>query len=213
MATQPLKAKKIKFLLVWIIANSIGGFLIGFLENNGAQFMATLFFSGAIIGSLQWVVFRWMGTKGLQWTLWPIASALGWIISTALSSLPISLDSLIGTLVSQTGLWEVFWLNLLLQPIWIICMAIVQGMILGYRTRRRGRILGVWLAASCLGAAIHGATSAVLCSQFCQTLPRPLVGIVEAKGWAVYGIITGLALLWTLNQRLANDNKSLRRIS
>ena len=42
MATQPSKAKKIKFLLVWIIANSIGGFLIDFLENNGAQFVATL---------------------------------------------------------------------------------------------------------------------------------------------------------------------------
>ena len=208
MATQPLRVKKIKFLLAWIIANSIGGFLIGFLENNGAQFMATLFFSGAIIGSLQWAVFRWIGTKGLQWTLWPIVSALGWIITTALSTLFIHLDSLTETLVSQVGLWEVFWLNLLLQPVWIICMAIAQGIILGYHTRRRMRILGIWLAASCLGAAIHGATNAVLCSQFCQTLPKLLVGIVAAKGWAIYGIITGLAMLWTLNQMLTNDQNS-----
>ncbi|MEL6129259.1 MAG: hypothetical protein AAFR30_05035 [Cyanobacteria bacterium J06628_4] len=61
MATQPSKAKKIKFLLVWIIANSIGGFPIDFLENNGAQFIATLLLSGAIIGSMQWAVFIWVG--------------------------------------------------------------------------------------------------------------------------------------------------------
>lgn len=213
MATQPSKAKKIKFLLVWIIANSIGGFLIGFLENNGAQFTATLLLSGAIIGSMQWAVFIWIGLKGLQWLLWPTASALGWIIGTRLSSSFIRIDSLTETLVSQVGLWEVFWINLLREPTWIICMAVVQGMILGYRTRRRGRILGVWLAASCLGAAIHGATSATLCRQFCRTLPRSLVGIVDAKGWAVYGIITGLALLWLLNQMLTNDQKSSRRIS
>ncbi|MEO1181312.1 MAG: hypothetical protein AAFX51_10765 [Cyanobacteria bacterium J06636_28] len=213
MATQPSKAKKIKFLLVWIIANSIGGFLIDFLENNGAQFIATLLLSGAIIGSMQWAVFIWVGLKGLKWLLWPTASAMGWIISTALSSFHIRLDSLTETLASQVGLWEVFWLNLLLQPTWIIGMAIFQGLILGYRTRRRGRVLGVWLAASCLGAAIHGATSAALCRQFCWTLPRPLLGIIEAKGWAVYSIITGLALLWILNQMLTNDQKSSRRIS
>ena len=162
---------------------------------------------------MQWAVFIWVGLKGLMWLLWPTASAMGWIISTALSSFHIRLDSLTETLASQVGLWEVFWLNLLLQPTWIIGMAIFQGLILGYRTRRRGRVLGVWLAASCLGAAIHGATSAALCRQFCWTLPRPLLGIIEAKGWAVYSIITGLALLWILNQMLTNDQKSSRRIS
>ena len=75
-------------------------------------------------------------------------------------------------------------------------MAMIQGIILSYHTRRRWRILGVWLLASCLGAALHGAVGATLCKSFCQTLPNVLVGIIEGKGWAIYGVITGFALLW-----------------
>ncbi|ESA36885.1 hypothetical protein N836_04820 [Leptolyngbya sp. Heron Island J] len=189
--------QKTKLFLAWILANAIGGFLVGFLENNGAQFMATLLLSGAILGTSQWLIFRWLNAKGLRWTLWPVASALGWIISTMIGILvsPI-IPGVLSSAATSTG--EIFWLNFINQPMYIICMAIAQGMILSYHARYRLRTIGVWLLASCLGAALHGAVSALICHSVCQTLPSTLIGIVESKGWAVYGIITGFALLWVL---------------
>ncbi|MFG6094137.1 hypothetical protein SPB21_02755 [Leptothoe sp. ISB3NOV94-8A] len=201
MTTRTLPKKKTQLFLAWIFANAIGGFLIGFLENNGAQFMATLFLSGAIIGSLQWLTFRLMHLQGGRWTLWPVASALGWIASTLLSillsMLLVSLTSIVTSSTAEAIAWEEFWQNLLMNPsIWIWGMAIAQGMILSYHARQRWRILGVWLLASCLGAALNGAVSAILCRSVCQALPSSLIGLVDGKGWAVYGVITGFALLW-----------------
>ncbi|MEO0349682.1 MAG: hypothetical protein AAF282_06490 [Cyanobacteria bacterium P01_A01_bin.15] len=152
-----IKKQTAIFLLAWILANAIGGFLIGFLESNRAQFMATLIFSGAIIGSLQWAIFRWIGKNGLRWVLWPLASALGWVISTLIGILLPEP----GFIAAATGsqLTQVLWINLINQPVWIAGMAIAQGIILGYHSRQRFRILGVWLLASCLGAALNGAVS------------------------------------------------------
>lgn len=195
-----------KFLLAWILANAVGGFLIGFLENNGAQFMATLLFSGAIIGSLQWLIFRWIGTRGLHWVLWPLASALGWIVSATLSILMPAPGFIAAD--SGSGLWEVLWLNLINQPVWILGMAIAQGIILSYHRRQRLRILGVWLLASCLGAVLHGAVSVVICSTVCQTLPNILIGMVQAKGWGIYGVVTGVTLLWVFKDRSAKVQSS-----
>ena len=190
---------KTNLLLAWIIANSVGGFLIGFLENNGAQFMATLFLSGAVVGSLQWIVLRSMGKRGLPWVIWPIASGLGWILSTLLSIVTLSTTTIAGSLMAQFGLWEAFWINLILRPIEISCMAAAQGVILGYSTHFKARILGIWILASCLGGALHGAVSALLCDAFCPVLPSAIVGIVHSMGWAAYGITTGIALVQILS--------------
>ncbi|MGD1953476.1 MAG: hypothetical protein ACFB14_28090 [Leptolyngbyaceae cyanobacterium] len=189
--------QKTKLFLAWIFANAIGGFLVGFLESNGAQFLATLFLSGAILGTSQWLIFRGLNAKGLRWTLWPVVSALGWITGVMLSLLvsPIK-DAVLSPL--QDSAWELFWSNLISQPMYIFGMAIAQGMILSYHARHRLRAIGVWLLASCLGAALHGAIAVLLCRSVCQTLPRALIGIIDSKGWGLYGIITGIALLWVL---------------
>ncbi|MEM1242369.1 MAG: hypothetical protein AAGI45_21270 [Cyanobacteria bacterium P01_H01_bin.26] len=204
-----IKKQTAKFLLAWILANAVGGFLIGFLENNGAQFMATLIFSGAIIGSLQWAIFRWIGTSGLRWALWPLASGLGWIISTLIGILLPEP----GFIAAATGsqLTQVLWLNLINQPVWIAGMAIAQGFILGFHSRQRFRILGVWLLASCLGAALNGAVSVVMGNAVFQALPNILSGMAQAKGWGSYGVITGLALLWVLKDSSVGVRSPLHR--
>jgi len=181
-----------KFIAVWIIANFIGGFLVGYLEDNGWQFMATLFFSGAIVGSLQWIVLRWVGLR--DW-FWPLASAFGWIFGYCILVLLQPLVSnIVNSLWSKFGLWEVFWLNLINQPIVFSFMALTQASILSYHTRKRVHTFGVWLFSSLVGGAMNGAIGASLCSAICQILPLTLIGIVNGTSWAVYGIVTGVAL-------------------
>lgn len=177
-----------RFLTVWVLANLVGGFIAGFLENNGLQFMATLVLTGAIVGTCQWLVLRNWG--GFRW--WPIASAIGWIVSTMISSLSYPLtDPVVAFLWNRVGLWEVFWVNLVNQPLWVLGMAIAQALVL----RQRGRPAQLWILASLVGAALHGAVSASLCAAFCQALPLWLVGIVNGLGWATYGLVTGIVAL------------------
>ncbi|MEM1253926.1 MAG: hypothetical protein AAGI69_15965 [Cyanobacteria bacterium P01_H01_bin.21] len=195
----PWHKQKTKLFLAWIFANAIGGFLVGFLESNGAQFLATLFLSGAILGTSQWLIFRWLNAKSLRWTLWPVVSALGWIVGVMLSLLVSPIKDVV-LLPLQDSAWELFWINLINQPMFIFGMAIAQGIILSYHARHRLRALGVWLLASCTGAALHGAIGVILCRSVCQIQPIGL-GIVESKGWGLYGIITGIALLWVLPNR------------
>lgn len=190
----------LQVFLVWIAANFLGGAIIGHLENNGLQFMATLALSGAVTGTLQWGVFKWAGSRGLRWRLWPLVSSLGWIAGVMLSlGLSPVINLLINDLLRQHGLWEAFWLNLFNRPLWITVMAIAQGSILSFSTQTRARTVGLWLAASWLGAALQGAIGAVLCRAYCQTIPTPLIGVVDGSGWGLYGIVTGLALIWILS--------------
>ncbi|PSN12001.1 hypothetical protein C7271_23995 [filamentous cyanobacterium CCP5] len=176
-----------RFLALWVLANLTGGFLAGFLEENGLQFMATLVLTGAIIGTAQWIVLRNRG--GFRW--WPLISAMGWILSTLGTSLFQGLyRPAIEFLWNQVGLWEVFWINLFSQPLWILGMAIAQSLVLG-----SSRAAGVWLLASLVGAAANGVVSALLCRAWCPALPAALVGIVNGLGWATYGIVTGMAAI------------------
>ena len=206
---RPLTKPKLKILLVWILANAVGGFLVGFLESNGAQFMATLMLAGAIVGSFQWLTFRWLNPPGLHWTFWPVVSALGWIVGTTFISLLLPLGDRVAATV-ESGFWEVFWLSLINQPLWIVLMAMAQGLILSYNTHQQHRIQVAWVLASCLGAAMHGAVSVVLCNHMCHRLPNTLVGIIESKGWAVYGVVTGITLLWGLGDNVVRVPLSLQ---
>lgn len=187
----------VRFLFLWVLANLIGGFLAGFLEDNGLQFMATLVLTGAIVGTAQWLVLRPWG--GFRW--WPVASAIGWIVGTFSASLLQGLyRPAVDFLWHQVGLWEVFWINLIAQPLWVLTMAIAQGIILRRRALRRvppasNRPVGVWILASLAGAVGHGAVSASLCAAWCPALPSALVGIVNGLGWATYGLITGLVVI------------------
>ncbi len=178
-----------RFLTLWVLANLAGGWLIGFLENNGFQFMATLILSGAIIGSFQWLLLRRLG--GFRW--WPIASTLGW---TAAVYLDMGIRWLYEPLLNQLGLSpsdEGFLLNLKLsRSIWISGMATAQGLVVRPQSRRW---TGVWLLSSLLGGAVATVLSSGLCVAFCAALPPSLVGLVSGAGWAAYGLITGLVWL------------------
>ncbi|MEM1310120.1 MAG: hypothetical protein AAGF98_11650 [Cyanobacteria bacterium P01_H01_bin.153] len=194
------EAIQLRALTAWIVANFIGGCIIGYLESNGLQFMATLLLSGAIAGSLQWVALKWLGRRGRRWALWPLASLVGWIVGVMLS---LSLSEPIGYVVNSLGsmgLWEVFWLNVVIRPLWITVMAIAQGNILSFSMPSRAKMIGIWLLASWVGAALHGAIAAALCRAYCQALPNLLIGIVEGSGWAAYGVVTGLAWVWFFRQ-------------
>ncbi|MBD2113167.1 MULTISPECIES: hypothetical protein [Cyanophyceae] len=186
------------FLTAWVLANLVGGFFAGFLENNGLQFMATLILTGAIVGSLQWFVLRPMG--GFRW--WPLASALGWIVSTFLQSLMQGIYTPVADALWRIfGLWEEgLWVVVVVVPLMIWGMAIAQMLILSHRAGRSvlaqgNRQIWGWLVVSLLGGAVSGGVSAALCAALCQSLPPTLLGLVHGSGWAAYGLITGLWLV------------------
>ena len=182
----------VRLLTTWIVANFIGGFLVGFLENNGLQFLATLFLTGAVIGSLQWVVLRQVNGR-MRW--WPIASAIGWIVGIMLfASFPGQqlYSPAIAVLSSKLDLWNGFWNSLVTMTVWISGMAIAQSLLL----KRWGRFSVVWLLASLMGGATQGAVGTGACAAFCQNLSPTFAGaIVTGLGWAAYGVVTGAALL------------------
>ena len=189
-----------RFLGLWVGANFLGGFVVGLLENNGLQFMATLVLTGAIVGTAQWLVLKPQG--GLRW--WPLASALGWIVSTLTVAALGGVYQPVADLLWQSfGLWEVFWLNLVREPLAVAGMALAQGWLL----QRHGRFapgqaaptLWGWLLVSLLGAALQGAVSASLCAALCPILSPLLVGLVHGLGWATYGLVTGI---WLIRQRV-----------
>ncbi|MEM8545766.1 MAG: hypothetical protein AAGF66_17430, partial [Cyanobacteria bacterium P01_H01_bin.119] len=173
--TQILRFDAIQFrvLIAWIVANFIGGCIIGHLESNGLQFMATLFLSGAIAGSLQWVTLKWLGRRGRRWALWPLASLVGWIVGFLLFvglSMPIAYVK--DEMLRNLGLWDTFWFSVVNTPLWITVMAIAQGSILSFSMPSRVKMIGIWLLASWVGAALHGAIAAALCRAYCQALPN-----------------------------------------
>ena len=61
------------FLVLWLVANAVGGFLTGALEGGGLQFFATILLQGPILGIAQalalWRVLPRAGSGdfGLVW--------------------------------------------------------------------------------------------------------------------------------------------------
>ncbi|MEM7650255.1 MAG: hypothetical protein AAF283_13830 [Cyanobacteria bacterium P01_A01_bin.70] len=173
-----------RFLWTWAIANLMGGAIISGLENYGLQFMATLILAGATLGALQGAVIR---SGRFRW--WPVVSAVGWIVGAFVMALSQGLyRPLVDLLYGYLGLWEVFWLNVVITPIPVLGMALAQSLLLA----RQGRPIGIWLAASLVGAVLQGATSAALCLWLCP-MAQPFSIVVGALGWAAYGLLTGAA--------------------
>ncbi|MBD0336261.1 MAG: hypothetical protein ICV62_12290 [Cyanobacteria bacterium Co-bin13] len=179
------------FLLMWVLANLLGGFVVGFLESNGMQFAATLVLTGAVLGTLQWSVLRHT-VQQVRW--WPWASALGWIVGSLVLSLSIDLYTpLVNALWQQFGLWEVFWLNLVTGPVPVLTMALAQALVLNRRIRP-----SQWLLVNLAAGVVKGGVGAAMCAAVCPSLPIALVGIVNGVAWTTYGVITGIALLYLL---------------
>lgn len=180
--------QRTKFLLWWIIANSLGGYFVGFLGGN--EHFVYVFLTGAIIGSLQWWVLK---RQGRRFRLWPVASAVGWIIGVYVRAFSQAVYApVVEILWNQFGLWEIFWLNFVAEPISTLGMAIAQGFVIGFK----GCFIGMWLLASLIGGAAQGILRAAGCAAICHSLPS---GLAHGLGWASYGLFTGIA--WLVSSR------------
>lgn len=53
--------------LWWTLATTIAGAIVGALEASGFQLVATIFFTGLLIGAAQWLVLRQYIPKAFWW--------------------------------------------------------------------------------------------------------------------------------------------------
>lgn len=178
--------------LWWTLATTIAGAIVGALEASGFQFIATIFFTGMLIGAAQWLVLRQYIPKAFWWI---VVSALGWTFGLLLVSSNITLDPLIQFL-NTLGLWYVFWMNLVKQPIVLTIFGTAQFPIL----RRFFHKAHWWILVSALGGALAGAGSSTVAYIFqLGLLPAPfLTALSYGTGWLGYGIVTGICLQWLL---------------
>jgi hypothetical protein len=178
--------------LWWTLATTIAGAIVGALEASGFEFVATIFFTGLLIGVAQWLVLRQYIPKAFWWI---VVSTLGWTLGLVLLSSDVTLDPVI-QLLNTLGAWEVFWMNLVKQPIVLAIFGAAQFPIL----RRFVRKAHWWILVSALGGAIQGASGSIVAYILPPgLLPAPFpTALVYGSGWLSYGIITGICLQWLL---------------
>jgi hypothetical protein len=181
----------LNLILQWMLLNALGGAIVGFLEAWRFQFMATLVFTGPVIGVCQWWLLRRFLRPG-RW--WMFATAIGWWLAVSISiSLNQVITPVVTTLYETFGLWEVFWLNTANGTLELAILGAVQWLVLFF-TGWNG---GFWIPASALGGLLMGATGAALCAEVCDALPSGFgLAIAEAGAWAAYGLVTGSLLTW-----------------
>jgi len=180
--------------LWWTLATTIAGAIVGALEASGFQFVATIFFTGLLIGTAQWLVLRQYMPKAFWWI---VVSTLGWTFGLVLVSSYITLFDLLIQFLRTLGAWSVFWTNLITQPIVLAIFGAAQFPIL----RRFVRKAHWWILVSALGGALEGATSSTV-AYIVQPglLPAPfLTALSYGSGWLGYGIVTGICLQWLLS--------------
>ena len=134
--------------LWWTLATTIAGAIVGALEASGFELAATVFFTGLLIGTAQWLVLRQYIPKAFWWI---VVSTLGWTFGLALVGYYITLfDPLIPFLVTL-GIWHVFGMRLVTQPIVLAILGAAQFPIL----RRFFRKAHWWILVSALGGALE----------------------------------------------------------
>lgn len=181
--------------LWWTLATTIAGAIVGALEESGFQFVATIFFTGLLIGTAQWLVLRQYIPKAFWWI---VVSTLGWTLGLLLVSPNVTLDPLIQFL-STLGAWYVFWMNLVKQSIVLAIFGAAQFSIL----RRFVRRAPWWILVSASGGALEGASSSTV-AYILQAglLPAPFpTALSYGAGWLSYGIVTGICLQWLLRHQ------------
>ncbi|MEM7133328.1 MAG: hypothetical protein AAF702_43920 [Chloroflexota bacterium] len=177
----------------WILANLVGGLIIGVLSRPG-DFLMHMVLRGLLISLAQWPVMRRVRSKARHW-IW--ITSIGLVLSNLPIVAPFApvndwLRIAAMNLHSELGLWEVFWLNLLNEgQIWFL-VGIAQWIFL----RKQAPF---WIVAALLGGLNLGATSATICFTFCGSLDGfagtlMTNAIVAGGGWAAYGMVTGWAL-------------------
>lgn len=190
------------FWLGWTLANGAGGALVGALEEGGFQFFATLVLSGPILGIAQWFVLRhYLRGTGI----WILLSTVGWWLGINLGFLLDGiLDLLVQGLLAIAGLWEVFWLNTVKEPVTLAVLGAAQWLIL----RRHFQGTGWWILASAAAGAVKGAGGSTVCAIACQAVALGIrngqagamaaAALSSGAGWAGYGAVTGILLVWLL---------------
>jgi hypothetical protein len=181
--------------LWWTLATTIAGAIVGALEASGFELVATIFFTGLFIGAAQWLVLRQYIPKAFWWI---VVSTLGWTLGLVLVSPNVTLDPLIQFL-NTLGAWEVFWANLVKQPIVLAIFGAAQFPIL----RQFVRKTHWWILVSTLGGALQGATSSTVAYILHpELLPAPFpTALIYGSGWLGYGIVTGICLQWLLRHQ------------
>jgi hypothetical protein len=183
--------------LWWTLATTIAGAIVGALEESGFQFIATIFFTGLLIGAAQWLVLRQYIPKAFWWI---VVSALGWTFGLLLVSFFITplFDPLVPFL-STLGAWPVFWSNLVTWPIELAIFGVAQFPILTRFVRKAEW----WILVSALGGALYGASSSTVAYILPPGLPpAPFsTALIYGSGWLSYGIVTGICLQWLLRHQ------------
>ena len=181
--------------LWWTLATTIAGAIVGALEASGFQFIATIFFTGLLIGAAQWLVLRQYIPKAFWWI---VVSTLGWTFGLVLVAPNETFDPLIQFL-STLGLWYVFWMNLVKQSIVLAIFGAAQFPILRRFVRKAHR----WILVSALGGALDGAIGSTVAYILPGLLPAPFTtALYYGAGWLTYGIVTGICLHWLLRHQL-----------
>ncbi|WP_088889223.1 hypothetical protein [Leptolyngbya ohadii] len=182
--------------LWWALATTIAGTIVGALEASGFELVATIFFTGLFIGAAQWLVLRQYMPKALWWI---VVSALGWTFGLVLMSYYITLFDPLIQFLSTLGAWEVFWMNLVKQPIVLAIFGAAQFPIL----RRFVRKAHWWILVSALGGALDGASGSTVAYILQPGLPpAPFsTALSYGAGWLGYGIVTGICLQWLLRHQ------------
>lgn len=181
--------------LWWTLATTIAGAIVGALEASGFQLVATIFFTGLLIGAAQWLVLRQYILKAFWWI---VVSTLGWTFGLVLVAPNETFDPLIPFLVTL-GIWRVFGMRLVTQPIVLAIFGAAQFPILNRFVRKAHW----WILVSALGGVLEGATSSTV-AYILQPglLPAPLpTALSYGAGWLGYGIVTGICLQWLLRHQ------------
>jgi hypothetical protein len=122
---------------------------------------------------------------------WIVVSTLGWTFGLTLVSSYITLfDPLIPFLV-MLGIWRVFGMRLVYEPIGLAIFGAAQFPVL----RRFFRKAHWWILVSTLGGALKGASSSTVAYILPGLLPPPFsTALSYGAGWLSYGIVTGIYL-------------------
>jgi hypothetical protein len=189
--------------LWWVLANAASGAIVGALEEGGFQFFATLVLTGPVLGIAQWLVLR----QYLQSTgRWVLASTGGWWLAISVRILLGGvLNPLAQLLWNRYGLWEVFWIDLVKEPVTLAVFGTVQWLVL----QRYLWHTGLWVLASTVGGAVKGTLGSAVREVAYETVAAASIwnGQVDAMvtaavsygvGWAGYGVVTAVGLVWIL---------------
>ena len=179
--------KTSRFILAWIGASALGGFVTGALEGGGLHFFATLLLQGLIVGGAQALVLR---GRIARWWLWAAITGIVFPLGLMFTG-PLS-GTTAQRLAATFGLWEVFWLSSMMMAVTLLVTGIGQWAVFQ-------QLDTWWMPLSLLGGVMLGITSATVCLLTCPWLNSLAgewlaSGVTMGAGWLVYALPTGLWL-------------------